>query len=206
MPNYRYQPLMFEQKAKNEIVVEDGEVLTRIVRTDGSIVYLAGEHDNTPQAGKFRHRRNGPAQIFSDGTKEWWIDGKMHREGYPAHVRGDGSWIWYHLGKIHRDDGPAICFKDYDGSRNQPGVDIYEWWCHGKKHREDGPAIEITNGSFVYMVNGIVHRNDGPARYDALTKKYEWARNDRFHTFKSWCILNDTLTDEEKLFLKLKYT
>ena len=196
---------MFEQKANVEIVVEDGEVLTKVLRTDGSVVYLAGEHDKSPKAGTFRHRRNGPAQIFNDGTEEWWIDGKMHREGYPAHIRKDGSWIWYHNGKIHRDNGPAIFFKNYDGQRNKPGIDIYEWWCNGKKHRVGGPAVELTNGTFVYIVNGMIHRTDGPARYDAQTKQYEWARHDRIHTFKSWLALNDTLTDEEKLFLKLKY-
>lgn len=30
------------------------------------------------------HRENGPAVIHSDGTQEWWQNGKLHREDGPA--------------------------------------------------------------------------------------------------------------------------
>ena len=38
-----------------------------------------------------------------------------------------------------------------------------EWILNGKLHREDGPAIERANGDKVYYINGKKHREGGPA-------------------------------------------
>ena len=27
-----------------------------------------------------RHREDGPAVIWADGDKEWWLNGRLHRE------------------------------------------------------------------------------------------------------------------------------
>jgi hypothetical protein len=40
------------------------------------------------------HREDGPAIEGSNGSKEWWIDGKLHREDGPAFERY-GSKSWY---------------------------------------------------------------------------------------------------------------
>lgn len=50
---------------------------------------------------------DGPALIWSDGSREWWMDGRRHRVGGPAGERADGSRWWYQCGSLHRDDGPA---------------------------------------------------------------------------------------------------
>ena len=38
-------------------------------------------------------------------------------------------------------------------------------------HREDGPAIEYVNGDCEWLINGITHREDGPA-YTSLDDYY----------------------------------
>jgi hypothetical protein len=54
------------------------------------------------------HREDGPAVIWPDAAKEWWVNGKRHREGGPAFEGIDGYKAWYLNGKLHREDGPAI--------------------------------------------------------------------------------------------------
>jgi len=55
-----------------------------------------------------------------------------------------------------------------------------EWVINNKLHREDGPSIEYING-----IN-------------------DWFLNNIPYSFEEWCkILNKT--DEEKIFLRLKY-
>jgi hypothetical protein len=44
---------------------------------------------------------------YSDGTKVWWLNGKLHREDGPAVIWPDGTEYWYLNGKRHREDGPA---------------------------------------------------------------------------------------------------
>ncbi len=39
----------------------------------------------------------------------------------------------------------------------------YHWFVNGVHHREDGPAIEQPDGTKYWIVNGIRHRLNGPA-------------------------------------------
>ena len=41
------------------------------------------------------HRLDGPAVEWSDGTKEWYVNGKCHRLDGPAIERADGKKSWY---------------------------------------------------------------------------------------------------------------
>jgi len=47
-------------------------------------------------------------KVDSNGTKRWFLNGKLHREDGPAIEWADGSKWWYLNGKRHREDGPAI--------------------------------------------------------------------------------------------------
>jgi len=38
-----------------------------------------------------------------------------------------------------------------------------EWFVNGLRHREDGPAIEFADGRRYWYINGLRHREDGPA-------------------------------------------
>jgi len=57
---------------------------------------------------KICHRLAGPAVEWSDGSKSWYVDGKLHRLAGPAVELVDGYKSWYVNDKRHRLDGPAI--------------------------------------------------------------------------------------------------
>ena len=42
-----------------------------------------------------RHRLDGPAIEWFDGSKSWWVDGKCHRTDGPAYEDADGGKAWY---------------------------------------------------------------------------------------------------------------
>jgi hypothetical protein len=41
------------------------------------------------------HREDGPAYEGCNGTKVWWLNGKLHREDGPAVEWSSGSKYWY---------------------------------------------------------------------------------------------------------------
>ena len=43
----------------------------------------------------FRHRENGPAIEYADGTKFWYQNGQKHRTDGPANEWSDGSMEWF---------------------------------------------------------------------------------------------------------------
>ena len=59
-----------------------------------------------------RHRENGPAVEWADGTNEWWQHGQRHRTDGPATQQADGDKFWYQNGQLHRTDGPAVEWAD----------------------------------------------------------------------------------------------
>ena len=73
---------------------------------------------------------------YSDGSKEWRLNGILHRTDGPAVERSDGSKFWWLKGILHRTDGPAIEWPN--GSK--------VWYLNGELHRTDGPAVEYSNG------------------------------------------------------------
>ena len=46
-------------------------------------------------------------RVYDDGSKSWYLNGKLHREDGPAIEWADGSKYWYLNGELHREDGPA---------------------------------------------------------------------------------------------------
>ena len=83
-------------------------------------------------------------EVYIDGSKKWYLNGKLHREDGPAVVFADGSKHWYLNNMRHREDGPAI--EGANGSK--------EWYLKGKRHREDGPAVEYTDGDKYWFLDG----------------------------------------------------
>jgi hypothetical protein len=47
-------------------------------------------------------------KVYPDGSKYWYLNGKLHCEDGPAIYRADGSKSWWLNGKLHREDGPAV--------------------------------------------------------------------------------------------------
>ena len=56
-------------------------------------------------------------KVWANGTKEWYLNGKLHREDGPAYEGTNGTKYWCLNGNRHREDGPAI--EDANGSK---------WW------------------------------------------------------------------------------
>ena len=53
-----------------------------------------------------RHREDGPAIEYPNGTKEWWFNGKCHREDGPAVEYPDGTKYWYFNGVFSHKKNP----------------------------------------------------------------------------------------------------
>ena len=68
------------------------------------------------------HRLDGPAMIYLNGRKEWWVNGKKHRINGPAIIYPSGIKKWYKEGKLHRLDGAAVVWFDEEE----------EYWINGK--------------------------------------------------------------------------
>jgi hypothetical protein len=58
------------------------------------------------------------------------------------------------------------------------------WFLNGLRHREDGPAMEASDGCKDWYLNGLRHREDGPAR-------------DYSDGYKAWYLNGKRLTQEE---------
>ena len=54
---------------------------------------------------KVPHREDGPAIIFNNGKKEWWINGKRHREDGPAIEFPTGDEMWALEGRYYSKEG-----------------------------------------------------------------------------------------------------
>ena len=114
-------------------------------------------------------------EVGFDGTKWWYLNGKLHREGGPAIEKSDGTKWWYLNGQPHREGGPA--YEDSDGTKS--------WYLNGQRHREGGPAIEGSGGTKSWYLNGKPHREDGPA-YEASNGSKGWWLNGQKFTKEGW--------------------
>ena len=70
------------------------------------------------------HREKGPAIIYQNGDKKWYLNGKRHRKDGPAVELKNGYKSWHINGERHREDGPAI---EYSGK-------LKAWYLNGKKY------------------------------------------------------------------------
>ena len=50
------------------------------------------------------HRTDGPAVERTDRDKEWWVNGERHRNDGPAIIWASGRKYWYLHGQIHSFD------------------------------------------------------------------------------------------------------
>ena len=63
-------------------------------------------------------------EVYPNGHKHWYLNGKRHREDGPAVDSASGSKYWFLNDKRHREDGPAI--EHTDGSKS--------WYLNDKKY------------------------------------------------------------------------
>ena len=136
---------------------------------------MNSENNNSQKTIKISNWKEIPKNYtgiteWSDGSKEWYLNGKPHRTDGAAVQFANGYKAWCLNGNYHRVDGPAVEWPS----------GYKEWWVNGKKHRTDGPAIERVNGSKEWYLNGKLHRTDGPAREYADGYK-AWLLNGEYH-------------------------
>ena len=82
-------------------------------------------------------------EVYANGDKHWYLNGKRHREDGPAIECANGTKHWFLNDQHHREDGPAIELAS--GTKS--------WYLNGKRHREDGPAIECADGDKWWYLN-----------------------------------------------------
>jgi len=68
------------------------------------------------------------------------------------------------------------------------------WYLNGLYHREDGPAIEYANGDKYWYLNDKIHRINGPAIEYSNGDKY-WFLNDK--EVKEEDVINYNITERE---------
>jgi hypothetical protein len=71
-----------------------------------------------------------------------------------------------------------MSYKEYTVKVHDDGVK--HWLMNGKLHREDGPAFETDSGSKYWFLNGNLHREDGPA-VEWTNGIKEWYLNGKLH-------------------------
>ena len=89
--------------------------MSKITKEDGTIEYRNGKNQ--------LHCEDGPAIIYSDGTRYWCQNNELHRIDGPAVVYSNGEKRWYQNNKLHRTDGPAIIYSS--GTK--------QFWINGEK-------------------------------------------------------------------------
>ncbi len=147
----------------------------------GNIHYL--DYEDRPRRIGFPgvpkpHRIGGPATLESDGSEQWYRNGKCYNPDGPSEVnfgrfvsgkmiptdvllsyRNDG-------GVAHRIGGPAIILAN--------GTE--EWMKDGVFHNPSGPSRVFPNGLKEFHIEGNLHRNpdEGPAKYGRDGKPQYW--------------------------------
>ena len=78
---------------------------------------------------------------YEDGTKSWWLNGKLYRLNGPAVEWCNGNKEWWLNDKLHREDGPALEYPN--------GTKF--WYLHGKQYTEEEYImIQFMNGKNIY--------------------------------------------------------
>ena len=66
-------------------------------------------------------------KVEDNGTRWWYLNGKLHRVDGPAVECADGSSSWWLNGNLHRVDGPAV--EWHTGSR--------QWFLNDVEYTEE---------------------------------------------------------------------
>ena len=134
-----------------------------------------------------RHREDGPAIEWYDGTKSWYLNGFLHREDGPAIEGPNGFKAWFVDGIKYTEEefNKKIAKMKKDEDRDKLiKIDKFgnKYWYNDKKqyHREDGPAVEWADGTKWWYLNGKEHRIDGPAIEDPDGTKYWWINGEYY--------------------------
>jgi hypothetical protein len=129
--------------------------ITKTVEDDGTIIYRNKDG--------LLHNPNGYARrkkYFSGFAYEWRINGQFHREDGPALINVSNGCIQYFKhGILHRDNNlPAEIFTEEDLRKYVTKEDT-----NNPVLVNENELIESEKTASIYHVNGILHRDNGPA-------------------------------------------
>jgi hypothetical protein len=118
-----------------------------------------------------RHRLGGPATQGTSGYKAWWQYGKRHRDDGPAIVSQDGTVeYWIHGVK---QDKPVVK-REYGDPAIYGYVLVEDPLV---QHRIGGPTFINENKRIEeWRIDGVLHREDGPAKTWADSVREHWVR------------------------------
>ena len=122
--------------------------------------------------------------------QEYRKDGLLHREDGPARIYTNGTRQWFKNGFLHRDDGPAV-------EANYEYCNKIVYYQHGKKHNEKGPAyVEVWKFEHVikYFYDDELHHLQGPAFF---INKFSWDRTNTKQVEQQYYIFGKFLTREK---------
>ena len=90
-------------------------------------------------------------EVYDNGSKEWYLNGKRHREDGPAVEWPNGRNFWYLNGELHREDGPAVVSAN----------GYKAWYLKGKKVTEEEHkklTSKATCAGKVVEIDGIKYK------------------------------------------------
>jgi hypothetical protein len=178
-------------------------------RDDGPAVTYKYKNEKIEEYYKdgLLHREDGPA-IDSESVKEYYLYGVRHRDNGPAVIE-KGVEMYYKNGIIHNDQGPAIIYTMRNGKKeeyyylhgskvSQSNFEKFKNNNHTTKnvktsnHYFDTNSENYTttivgneekrtysNGKIEYLLDGLRHRDNGPAYIADDVEKYYY--NGKLH-------------------------
>ena len=141
------------------------ELLSLTMEADAYATYYSDHLGQT-------HRVHGPAVIWANGGKSWWLNGKRHRTDGPAVERANGNHEWWvndrriSENEFRREflnaSNEAISEMESLTRTDDDYSTTYRNHL-GQFHRVHGPAVIWPDGEQWWFQNRQRHRTDGPA-------------------------------------------
>jgi len=121
--------------------------------------------------GNVRHREDGPAIEFPNGSRHWYQHGVLHRDDGPAIEWGDGSKFWYRDGVFDRGDGPAVEYADGTKQWFLKGAEMTEEeHAERMKRPELDPIVEAVRAKF------LIRSEAGQRKYNSMLDRDDLSR------------------------------
>lgn len=120
------------------------------------------------------HRDDGPARIYSNGTKQYYKHGYLHRVGGPA-VQANHEYckktVYYFEGVIHNSNGPAYIERWINS-------ELLKYFEQDKLHHLKGPAVILRyfnskiKDDIQYFINGEYYSRENFEKVLKTVRKF----------------------------------